>query len=415
MSAASDRFRTRYRHAASSADYLAKWSAAALGFSIPISTALDNLLLGLVLLGWLAGGDYREKMAAIRRNPVALLALALFTLLLLGTLHGLAPPAERLDFLGKYKDLLFIAVLITLFRDATTWRYALLGFMLAMLLTLLLSTVAGLGILPEAAFARNPVSNTVVFKLHITQNFLMAYFAFVLASAARQQPAGSRRVWLALASAAAIGNTLFLVHGRTGHIVLAVLLIFFFVRWLRWKGLALGLLAVASLSVAAYNTSPVFHDRSMKASDEYQLWRGGAPVAEDNSIGSRMQWYRAGAAIVGEHPLIGVGTGGFRHAYATRAEDATAGPRNPHNEYLLLAIQLGPLGPLLLLALFYGQWRFACRLPSTLERDLAHGLVLAMATGCLFNSFLIDHAEGLFFAWMSALLFAGLNRQDVRT
>ena len=39
---------------------------------------------------------------------------------------------------------------------------------------------------------------------------------------------------------------------------------------------------------------------------------------------------------------------------------------------------------------------------------VARGLVLAMASGCLFNSFLLDHTEGLAFAWMSALLFGGL-------
>jgi hypothetical protein len=28
--------------------------------------------------------------------------------------------------------------------------------------------------------------------------------------------------------------------------------------------------------------------------------------------------------------------------------------------------------------------------------------------GCAFNSFLLDHAEGLFYAWLTALLYAGL-------
>jgi hypothetical protein len=36
--------------------------------------------------------------------------------------------------------------------------------------------------------------------------------------------------------------------------------------------------------------------------------------------------------------------------------------------------------------------------------------------GCLFNSFLLDHTESLFYAWMSGLLFAGLRpRQEGRT
>ena len=29
--------------------------------------------------------------------------------------------------------------------------------------------------------------------------------------------------------------------------------------------------------------------------------------------------------------------------------------------------------------------------------------------GCMFNSLLLDHTEGLFFAWATGLLFAGLK------
>ncbi|MND00868.1 hypothetical protein D3C83_196330 [compost metagenome] len=51
-------------------------------------------------------------------------------------------------------------------------------------------------------------------------------------------------------------------------------------------------------------------------------------------------------------------------------------------------------------------WRQAGALePPT--RVAARGLVLAIAVGSLLNSFLIDHAEGLLFAWMAGVLFAG--------
>jgi O-antigen ligase len=82
---------------------------------------------------------------------------------------------------------------------------------------------------------------------------------------------------------------------------------------------------------------------------------------------------------------------------------------NPHNQYLLTAIDLGLLGFGLLLYLFYRQWRLAKMLPSALERNLAHGLLLAIMSGCLFNSLLLDHSEGLLYGWMSGLLYAGLK------
>jgi hypothetical protein len=36
----------------------------------------------------------------------------------------------------------------------------------------------------------------------------------------------------------------------------------------------------------------------------------------------------------------------------------------------------------------------------------ARGLVLTVAVGSLLNSLLIDHTEGLLFAWMAGVLFA---------
>ena len=59
------------------AEIVLKWAAVLLGCSIPVSVALDNVLLGVLLFFWLAGGAYRDKLASIRDNPVAWMALAL--------------------------------------------------------------------------------------------------------------------------------------------------------------------------------------------------------------------------------------------------------------------------------------------------------------------------------------------------
>ena len=84
---------------------------------------------------------------------------------------------------------------------------------------------------------------------------------------------------------------------------------------------------------------------------------------------------------------------------------------NPHNEYLLIAAQTGMIGLAALLYLFYTQWRLAARL-EPFYRDLARGLVITFAIGCLFNSLLLDHTEGLLFAWMTGLCFATLRPSE---
>jgi O-antigen ligase len=87
---------------------------------------------------------------------------------------------------------------------------------------------------------------------------------------------------------------------------------------------------------------------------------------------------------------------------------------NPHNDYLLIAAQVGIPGVAFLLTLYFLVWRGASRLESPLHRDLARGLVIAMAVGGCFNSLLLDHTEGLLFAWLTAVLYAGYNRMPQR-
>jgi O-antigen ligase len=79
----------------------------------------------------------------------------------------------------------------------------------------------------------------------------------------------------------------------------------------------------------------------------------------------------------------------------------------PENQYLLTAVQLGVFGLAALLALFAAQWRLAALLATRTETDIARGLVIFMVVGCLFNSFLLDHTEALFYAWLSGWLISG--------
>ena len=81
---------------------------------------------------------------------------------------------------------------------------------------------------------------------------------------------------------------------------------------------------------------------------------------------------------------------------------------NPHNQYLLIMAQLGLAGLAALIFLYVTYWRQAARL-ATPYQQIARGLLLAMLVGNLFNSFMLDFSERLFFAWISGVLFAELS------
>jgi len=392
-------------------DNIAKWLAIPIGFTIPISTAADNILLYLALLFLLLGGDYRHKLRSIIANPVAVAALLLVGALLLGGLCGEGAWSDVRHYWRKYAPLLSIALLILLFQDKPSREYALAGFMLAMALTLFLSCLIAAGVFADHGWFEGSVDNAFVFKLHITQNVFMAFFAYALALKARHAVEAKWRMLFGAAALLAAYNVLFMVGGRTGYVVLAVLLVYFCFRWLRWKGLALAALAGITVAGAGYLASDTLRERVDLVIHETAAWQPGQGAT--SSSGLRMDYWSNSLRIIRDHPLFGVGTGGFEKAYAAKIQGTQMKPsNNPHNQYLLITAQLGLVGLALLLYLFFQHWRSAAWLPTAFEQDMARGVLLTIMSGSLLNSLLLDHAEAMFFAWMSGVLFAGLQAKQ---
>ena len=386
------------------------WAIVLIGFSLPISTALDNILLGVVLIAFLLAGQFRERLHALPRNPAVLALVGLYILIAGATLYGDAPGATRLKYLSKYSDLLLIILLMPPFVRERTRRQALIAFGAAMGVTLLLSLLLSIGLLAPMQWLHGDPGNAVVFKLQITHNLLMAFAAFLFATAALGEAVmWKKRALYALAFLALV-DVLFLVHGRTGQVALLVLMAYFFARHFGWRGLLAGVLTGAMAVVAAWYFSAIFREHLVLTTAQFGNSKVEATADAADSVGLRMEWYRNTLRMVAQRPILGAGTGGFPDAYAAFVGDPDASkPTHPHNQFLMTAAEMGIVGLAALLAVFVTLWRSAARIPDLLRRELARGLVLTFVIGCLFNSLLIDHAEGLFFVWVTALAFAGVG------
>lgn len=368
-----------------------RYVAIALGVSIPISVAADNVLVGVILLAWLAAGGWRDRLASLRANPAALAAFGFLAFLVLGI--AWSPDArEGWYYVNKHRDLVLVAVLGTLFFRPGEKQRALDAFLATMALALVVSYAIWLGILPINDPPNRYPANPAAFKLHITHGVLMALAAFLAADRALR--AGDRRWRLVYTAGAALAAcNVFMLHGRTGYVVFVVLAVYFAAAHWRWRGVGA---AAATLAVGF----AVFHSVTTAEMRETRAQRN------ETSSAIRLNYYRTTAAIVRDRPVLGVGTGGFQSAYREKIKGTDLPEsNNPHSQYLLTAAQLGAAGLLALVALFCIMWRQARALDPA-ARLAARGLVLTVAVGCVFNSFLIDHVEGLLFAWMAGLLFA---------
>lgn len=401
----------------------ATWSAIALGFAIPISTGASNLLFALTILLFVLSGDYREKLSAIARNPAALAVLLFCVAIGLGSAYGTGSATDKLHYLGKYLSLLLVPLLVPLFSSRSDRIRALVAICAAMLLTMALSysiqfkwlSAEMLAMADSRAHESWEANSLVVFKLSITHGFLMAIYAFLLMLAAQYTTSARLRWVQVVLGALAVVNVFFMVKSRTGYLVLAVLGVYFFSCRFGRRGVTIAALGFALAGVAAYQWSDAFHERTHAAIAEASAWKLGK--GDETSIGLRFDYYSNTLAIIKDHPWFGVGTGGFAAAYGEKVKDtAMASSNNPHNQYLLIAAQLGLAGLAALIWLYATYWRQAGRLEAPF-RQMARGVLLAMLVGNLFNSFMLDYTERMFFAWISGVLLAELSapRAEVST
>ncbi|MGQ0523144.1 MAG: O-antigen ligase family protein [Betaproteobacteria bacterium] len=389
------------------ADRIAQFSAVGLGFSVPLTIALNNILLGLTLLGWLLGSGLHDRLRAFT-HPGAVPTVALFGLLAAGALYAEPDTAQSMLHVKKYLDLILIPIFLHLFRDAAVRRHAVIAFASSMAGVLLASFMIKGGLIPELPFLQGNAENPVVFKHHLTHNILMAFGVFLFAWLALEaRSAGSRAIWSALALLALVNVTL-MVHGASGYLVLIGLMVFLASRRAHWLALAMAGVTVLFIAGALVVGNNPLEQRARRIASEFQAWETDKPA--QSSVGLRLEFYGTTLGLITDHPLIGVGTGGFASAYAEKVKDTgKVATQNPHNEFLLMWAQLGIAGLAALIWMFARQWRLAAQLPTRLESELARGLVVTMVIGCMLNSLLLDHTEGLFYAWLTGVLYGGLK------
>jgi O-antigen ligase len=80
---------------------------------------------------------------------------------------------------------------------------------------------------------------------------------------------------------------------------------------------------------------------------------------------------------------------------------------NPHNEYLMMSVQLGAIGLAAFLWLLWQLWQTSLRTPS-LEGVFSAGYVVAFAAACAANSLLLDFPEGHLLIFLAGILLAGV-------
>jgi len=370
------------------------------GFAIPLSTSLEGGAFFLASIAWLIGGGYREKLARIQRNRIALSALLLFAALGLGVLYSPTRWSEAFLHFFKYRDLVLGAILISLMTGSSWRERAINAFIIGNIVLLILSYLTQLGLWP---YGNGAPGNAIVFKAHIEHSSFLALSAYIVASKSFH----IKNPWLRTACwvfiVLVLINILFLVRGRIGFVVTGLLIFLFFFNRYRLRGIIYACLIILPLSLATFYFSGTLREGLQRAGQDLTSYEksGGQ---EYSSLGYRLYMAELSARVMLENPFLGAGTGSFKKAYS-HLTDLEWTKYHPHNEYLGIGMQIGVFGLGIFIYLLYSQWRASLRLPGK-TRVIGIGFVALYAFGSILNPWMYD-STGAFWAFFTGVLFSG--------
>jgi O-antigen ligase len=364
--------------------------------SIYLSTALAIIISAVMGLLWLLTFQFQKLPAVFKDSPVATWALLLYVCFIVGLSYGDVPSAEAFSILRKYRELFFIPLLSCFFTNERYRRWAWKAFIIASVLTLLGSYLMDFGIMDMFRH------KTFTLKSRITHSIFIAFFMFFCAHKAFDN--NKQTKWYLALLLFGIYNLFFLVDGRTGQLVFMVLAPLLAIQRFGIKGLlvAMSLLIVLLAMYFSYSDKSI---RIHEGLDNTRAYINHKSEKRPTSMGLRYTFWENSLKLVTEKPWLGHGTGSFSQEYQRVTGAHLDNRKNPHNEFLLIAVQFGLLGLLVYSGFLFSQYYCSRTLPDP-EKWLAQGLLLTLIITSLFNSPFLDHTEGHWFAVMIALCFA---------
>ena len=384
--------------------------SASLGTAV---SAIGRLLLYLAALVYLVGRARGRGRALDTGLPPAmswavLLALAYMALSVLWSAVG---PVEALWSWSRHARILTILILLCLIANLAEARAALRVFVWGQLFVVLSAWMLVLKLpVPWATGAWQ--GSFAVYSSYLEQGISQAVLVALLWFQ-RDHVFGPRGRWLALGLAVATAVlTIGLMPGRSGHMVLLGVLTFALFHQLprrfRWAVLLAPMLGV----VLMFQLSTTFRERMTQVGSEVAMHRQGS--AQETSSGARLEYWRASLQAITEQPLLGHGAGSWNQAYlrlkGPQVSSLYDTASDPHQLFLLWAVEGGLLGLALLCAVLATLWRYGSRLAAT-DGHALQAMVLALVISGLFNSMIYGIGMGDFFCIGLGIL-AALGRDS---
>ena len=388
-----------------------------LGFLMPISVSLANLNIVIIVLLWIFSGNFKPKFQEILSSSFLKASILFYIMHIIGMIWtedlewGLHILHKMWYFIG------LLPILYTLVKKDYI-KYYILSFFLAIALTEVLSYLVWFEVIDEfrKAYRHNPTP----FMSHISYNPFLAFAIYlVLYELLFNKSISKLLFYLYSFFSIIMVFNMFITGGRAGQVmffaVIAILCFQYFEKK-RLKALLASLILVPGVFFGAYQTSSLFQDRVLLAFNEivnYDKDKVSKNQSVTSSIGVRILFAVNSWELIKENPIIGVGTGDFPKEYKKISQiNSPNGPyaNNPHNMYTLILVQLGILGLISMLLIFYYQIKISLSQSNKFCSDVGIALPLLFLLIMLSDSYLLGHFTGLLYVFFSSFLYKNFEK-----
>ena len=383
-----------------------------LAFLMPLTVFGANLIIVIICLLWLFSGNYKYKYNQIVNSKILLASIFFFALHVVALIWT-EDISWGFHIVHKmWYFLLLFPVLYSIVKKENIGLY-ISSFLLAIALTEIISYLIWLEIIEP--FKNATVKNPTPFMSHISYNPILAIAIYiVLYKVLFEKNISKFKFFYLIFLSITMSVNMFITGGRAGQIMffaMIFILIYQYFDKQKIKAIIASIIILPSIFFSAYELSDIFQERVNSAISEVINY---SEIKNTNtSVGLRLSFTINSWEVIKENPFIGVGTGDFPNEYSKVSKINSPSimlTKNPHNMYILVLVQLGLIGLISFLSIFYYQIKFSFNSDNKFLRDFGLTLPVLFLIIMLSDAYLLGHYTTLMYIFFSSFLHNNFDK-----
>ncbi|MBP9490778.1 MAG: O-antigen ligase family protein [Aliarcobacter sp.] len=335
-----------------------------LAFVMPLSRAAISFFILALVLTWFVERDFKRKFEQIKASKVLVLIGIFYCVVLFSAIIS-----SNIDTTLKFVRL--YAYWIIIFVIATSLKKEYISSVItAFLLGMFISEIIAYGVFFDIwKFGNATKEYLSPFMMHIDYSVFLAFTSMILFNRiVSKDYSFKEKFFMFLFFCSTTGN-LFLSVGRTGQVafIFAIIVMFFLYYKLHIKTIIYSFLSLLIIFMIAFNSSDMFEKRVNLAKTDIEKIIDGDL---NSSWGIRIAYWMISYEILKENPIFGVGIGDYKEAIIQTLEKEKFDnfPKSMkdfmkeyhvHNQFLMIIIQTGLIGIVIIILLFYNLLRIS--------------------------------------------------------